>query len=81
MKRRILNLSKGILSMLLWTFSLCAFTQNVTIGGTVPDVNGEPLIGVTVKVQGTTIGTITDADGIFNLINIPSITRLDYSLT
>ena len=44
-------------------------TEVVTIPvkGTVKDVNGEPLIGVNVKVKGSNIGTITDIDGNFTL--------------
>ena len=34
------------------------------IKGVVTDENGEPLIGVSVLVKGTTTGTITDMDGI-----------------
>lgn len=37
------------------------------ITGTVVDVNNEPLIGATVKVLGTGLGTITDFDGKFNI--------------
>ena len=38
------------------------------ISGKVSDADsGEPLIGATIQVQGTSIGTITDADGNFNL--------------
>ena len=37
------------------------------ITGTVTDENGEPLIGVTVKVKGTKIATVTDFDGRFTL--------------
>lgn len=39
--------------------------QKVT--GTVKDENGEPVIGASVVVKGTTTGTITDADGNFTL--------------
>ena len=39
--------------------------QKVT--GTVKDENGEPVIGASVVVKGTTNGTITDADGNFTL--------------
>lgn len=39
----------------------------VTVMGTVIDASGEPLIGVSVKVQGTTHGTVTDIDGKFSL--------------
>ncbi len=42
--------------------------QEKTITGTVTDVNGEPILGVTVLVKGSNIGTITDAEGKFQLI-------------
>lgn len=43
-------------------------TQNsTTVRGTVKDQNGEPLIGVSVVVKGTTIGAITDVDGGFSV--------------
>lgn len=38
-----------------------------TISGTVTDPNGEPLPGVTVLVQGTNNGTITDLDGKYSI--------------
>lgn len=41
--------------------------QSVTIKGNVTDAAGEPLIGVSVLVKGTTNGTITDFDGNFSL--------------
>ena len=37
------------------------------IKGMVTDETGEPLIGVSVLVQGTTMGTITDIDGMYSL--------------
>ncbi|MFA5695207.1 MAG: carboxypeptidase-like regulatory domain-containing protein, partial [Proteiniphilum sp.] len=43
----------------------------MTLRGTVADVEGEPLIGVTVQVQGTTLGTVTDVEGNFTLLNVP----------
>ena len=46
-------------------------TQQNAISGTVTDVNGSPLIGVTVQVKGTTIGTATDVDGKYTLNNLP----------
>src|SRR5690606_35777689 len=35
----------------------------VTVTGTVTDINGLPIPGVTVSLTGTTIGTATDLDG------------------
>ena len=48
------------------------FAQNLTVEGTVKDEMGEPLIGVTVQVQGAGTGAITDVDGHFI---IPSVRR------
>ncbi len=42
-------------------------TQEKTVTGTVLDENGEPMIGVSVLVKGSTVGTITDFDGKFTL--------------
>lgn len=72
MKRRISNLLKGICFTLLCTFSLSVYAQNVTVRGTVSDASGESLIGVTVQVEGEAIGTVTDLDGRFTLMNVPS---------
>ncbi len=41
-----------------------------TVSGRVVDDSGEPLIGATVRVQGTTAGTITDFDGLFSLSDV-----------
>lgn len=38
-----------------------------TIKGTIVDVQGEPVIGATIQVKGSTTGTITDIDGNFSL--------------
>lgn len=44
-----------------------AMQQEATVKGTVVGSDGMPLPGVTVKLKGTTIGTATDADGIFQI--------------
>lgn len=38
-----------------------------TVSGIVTDENSEPLIGATVMIQGSTIGTVTDLDGKYSL--------------
>lgn len=45
--------------------------QNHTVNGIVTDTGGEPLIGVTVIVEGTTMGTSTAIDGSYTLANVP----------
>ena len=47
-----------------------AKASELAISGTVTDENGNLLPGVNVFVKGTTIGTVTDADGKYNL-NVP----------
>jgi len=46
------------------------FAQEVTVKGIVKDETG-PLIGVTVVVEGTQIGTVTDVDGNY-MLKVPS---------
>ena len=41
--------------------------QTSTVTGTVTDEQGEPMIGVTVKIKGTNVATVTDLDGNFSL--------------
>lgn len=57
MKKIFLALVGVFLSSLLWA----------DISGVVRDEQGEPLIGVSVLIEGTTQGTITDFDGNFTL--------------
>lgn len=44
--------------------------QKSTCSGVVKDASGESVIGASVLVKGTTIGTITDFDGNFELPNV-----------
>ncbi|MCF6356647.1 MAG: SusC/RagA family TonB-linked outer membrane protein [Draconibacterium sp.] len=55
--------------------ALLAQQESKTITGTITDENGEPLIGVTVFVKGTTIGAVSNIDGIFHLI-VPNDTEV-----
>lgn len=41
--------------------------DNNSVSGTITDANGEPVIGASVVVKGTTIGTVTDVDGRYTL--------------
>lgn len=53
------------------TAKVQAVTQTKTMKGTIIDETGEPLIGVSIVVKGTTVGTITDFDGNFS-IDLPA---------
>ena len=48
-----------------------AQTQKVT-GVVISEEDGQPVVGASVLVKGTTLGTITDVDVNFNLSNVPS---------
>lgn len=58
---------KMFLTGLLLVFASTALYAQTEIAGNVTDEAGEPVIGATVVVKGTTDGTITDLDGKFKL--------------
>ena len=67
MNRKINSIQKPlVLLFLLCLFPLGALAQSI-VKGTVSDEAGEPIIGATVKVQGTNEGAITDFDGNFSV--------------
>lgn len=55
-----------------------ASQQNKTVTGTVKDEKGEPVIGASVKVKGSSVGTVTDIDGRFTL-DVPANATLEIS--
>ena len=60
--------TKVALFMLLQLmFSLWTFGQSLLVQGTVTDETGVPLVGVNVAIQGTTMGTITDVNGNYQI--------------
>jgi len=65
------NLKSQKLSALLFLFLLCLFPMGAmaqgVVKGTVNDEAGEPVIGATIKVQGTNEGAITDFNGNFSI--------------
>ena len=52
-------------------------TEMRTISGKVTDSNGEPIIGATVRVVNTSVGTATDIDGKFTLSLPADVTALE----
>ena len=53
--------------------------QNKSVTGTVTDTNNEALIGVTIQVQGTTKGTVTDYDGKYMIPDVPGDAKISVS--
>ncbi len=68
------NLLRLIMLLVAMT-PLWAFSQNITVTGTVLDEAGDPLIGATVQQKGSQNGIATDIDGNFKL-NVPKTASL-----
>jgi TonB-linked SusC/RagA family outer membrane protein len=51
--------------------SLAALPQQGSITGTVRELAGETLVGVTVSIKGTSIGVTTDTDGKYTISDVP----------
>lgn len=68
-----------VLPMLL--FALGVLTAQRTISGSVTDEDGEPLIGASVLIKGTSTGTVTEFDGSYSLPVPGSATTLIFSYT
>lgn len=62
-----------LMIFVLSVFSLSVFGQEATVRGKVVDEKGGPLPGASVVAKGTSIGTITDIDGNFEL-SVPETT-------
>ncbi|MCG8699812.1 MAG: SusC/RagA family TonB-linked outer membrane protein, partial [Bacteroidales bacterium] len=67
-----MNLKSKVLAFLFVLTSVTVFAQTKTITGTVKDDQGAPLPGVTVVLEGTTQGTITDLDGKYSISAQPT---------
>lgn len=61
-----------IFFILLFFLTTDIYAQNKNISGRVIDFAGEPVIGASVLVNGTSNGTISDIDGKFSLFNVPA---------
>ena len=64
------QIKRAAMAMLLSVFCFVAYAQK-TVTGTVVDATGEPMIGVSILVDGTTIGGVTDFDGNFTIKDVP----------
>ncbi len=77
-KKRMLKPLKclAFIFLCLLPFAVNGQNRTVSVSGTVTDSKREPLIGVTIQVQGTTHGTLTDIDGKFAIPNVPSQSKV-----
>ena len=66
-KRKISVQWRSVLTLLAFVITFSGFAQTKTVSGVVVDKQNEPLIGVAVKVQGTSIAVATNIDGKFVL--------------
>ena len=56
----------------LFLMASLAMAQSRVTGVVTSAEDGEPIVGASVLVKGTTVGTVTDLDGKFTLTGIPS---------
>ncbi len=66
-----MNPKRLLLLMLASLFSFTVLAQDRVVTGRITDAAGLPLVGASVQVKGTTIGTTTNTDGAFSL-KVPS---------
>jgi TonB-dependent starch-binding outer membrane protein SusC len=59
--------SAAISLLFTLAFAGTAFGQDVPVSGTVTNAAGAPIPGVTVRVEGTDVRTVTDANGVYRL--------------
>jgi len=73
-------MKKLTLFLLIMLMVVMGRAQSGTLTGTVvSDEDGEPLPGVTVVISGTSIGTVTDADGKYTVRAVAGATELTFS--
>lgn len=68
--------------LLLFMLLFCvgqAIAQGINVTGTVIDETGEPVIGASILVKGTTNRTVTDLDGNFALTGVKKTDKLVFS--
>lgn len=71
---------KSLLSLiLLFCVTIAGWAQQFTVQGIVKDAAGESVIGASVLIKGSTVGTITDFDGRFTLTEVEKETVVEIS--
>ncbi|MBQ4211265.1 MAG: carboxypeptidase-like regulatory domain-containing protein, partial [Prevotella sp.] len=73
-----LKIKRFSLALAFCMLGLVSFAQK-TVTGNVKDASGEPLIGVSVMIKGTSTGAVTDLDGNYSIPSVPSSAQLTFS--
>ena len=61
-----------LLTLLVMSIGWATAQTSKVSGVVTAEEDGLPIVGASVLVKGTTVGTVTDIDGKFNLTNVPS---------
>jgi len=75
---RSTSVRRFLFLLMLAVTSTMAWAQG-NVSGKVVDATGEPVIGASVVVKGTTTGAVTDIDGNFSIPNVPRNANLEIS--
>ena len=59
--------SRLVILLFALMMSIASFAQKQSFSGTVVDSNGDAVIGASVVLKGTSVGSITDLDGHFTI--------------
>ena len=71
MKRKLMF----FMIFLFWGIGLVTAQTSRVTGVVTAEEDGLPVVGASVLVSGTTLGTITDIDGKFTITNVPSSSK------
>jgi TonB-linked SusC/RagA family outer membrane protein len=79
MMNKLQGLSFWFILAFLCLLPEMSFAQNIRSEGKVTDESGEAMVGVSISVKGTSIGSATDLRGDFLLTDVPSGSTLVFS--
>ena len=71
--------TRGRATLFFLLCSLTAVAQEAELHGLITDTEGTPLVGATVRVNGSVIGTTSDVDGKYQLEVPPGLLRVVYT--
>ena len=75
-----MKLKSILILCFLLSFVVVFAQQQISVSGVVTEnATGDPAIGVSILVKGTTNGTVTDIDGNYSLSNVPNNATLVFS--